>query len=190
MKKISIYIIAVLFLFSCNKAEENNRINNSNAQQPEGSTTILYSGNSKYTKFFDNNVEREVGYYSTKANVNDRDIVGCDRYVSFEGKSTQPVVPFFANNVELRTLGNIEKYKSGEICNLNFDDLYGKNVSFTIGKEQTKSASVYDYDVSMYLMLLILITRLQVPLNYSLCVRTTICWLNGTRMRTTQTALS
>lgn len=153
MKNFLVYIIASFAVFACNKIDDSNNTEHRTSIQIESSTTILYSDSSVYAKFFDENAEREIGYYSTKANVSDRDIFGFDRSLLPEEKSTRQISPFFANTIQLSKLGNTENTQLNAMCDFNFDDLFGKRVRFTSGGDQNKSAS--ETDVDMYVPYLI-----------------------------------
>lgn len=146
-------IIALVALFACNTDEkERDELYLSDLQQQhQGETNIIYSGNSVYAKFFDNNVEREAGYYSTKANCNNRDIVGFDKVLEAQTKSSQSDLSIFVDGVKLNSLGNPDNTKSGEICDNDWGNLYGKKVSFRIGNENLKSGGSGSDDVSMYI---------------------------------------
>ena len=153
MKNFLVYIIASFAVFACNKIDDSSNTEHSTSIQIESSTTILYSDSSVYAKFFDENAEREIGYYSTKANVSDRDIFGFDRSLLPEEKSTRQISPFFANTIQLSKLGNTENTQLNAMCDFNYDDLFGKRVRFTSGGDQNKSAS--ENDVDMYVPYLI-----------------------------------
>lgn len=68
----------MLFLSCKNEVNTNDNSNSNETTSPErkSSTAFVYSGNSVYSKYFDNNIDQEAAYYSTKANISDRDIVG------------------------------------------------------------------------------------------------------------------
>ncbi|WP_346862277.1 hypothetical protein [uncultured Draconibacterium sp.] len=149
MYKYIFLVIGTIVLLSCSKSEVNNSANE-NRLEPEGSTTILFNGSSVYAEFFSNDADREVGYYSTRANINDRDLVGFDRAFSPDIKSTQNKFTLFANGVNIKTLGDPESPKSGNMCINGFEDLFGKTVRFGISSEMTKSGSTSDDDISMY----------------------------------------
>lgn len=149
MNKYIFLVIGTIVLLSCNKTEVSS-INNDDVQEPVGLTKILYNGSSVYSEFFNDDADREVGYYSTRANINDRDLVGFDKIISSDLKSAQNISSLFANGVNIKMLGDTETLKSGDTCNDNIEDLFGKTVRFSIDNDRIKSGSTSDDDISMY----------------------------------------
>jgi hypothetical protein len=152
MNKISAYIIIMFSItfFSCSQEIENTDIENNNEQITESSTSVLFKNNTVYSKYFDNNVEREVGYFASREHVNPREIVGFDKSYFSKTKSTSSMTPSFANGIKLNSIGNTELTKSAGTCDFNYEKLFGRKVSFTIGNEHLKSATNSEDSVSMY----------------------------------------
>lgn len=158
--KNRILIAGIMLVFLACNAEvdkvEKTSISEQGKKEFKGTTSILFTGNSVYGKFFDENVEREVAYYSRKSNVNERDLVGINTLTQAQTRnSSSKSFPILINGVDLNEIGTPMKTKSENAMaskdNL-FENLFGKQVTFSVNKSnETRSSSSQEDIVSLYI---------------------------------------
>lgn len=159
--KNRILIAGIMLVFlACNEEVdkvEKTSISEQDKKEFKGTTSILFTGNSVYGKFFDENVEREVAYYSRKSNVNERDLIGINTLTQAQTRnSSSKSFPVLINGVDLNEIGMPVKTKSENATALKdnlFENFFGKQVTFSVNKSnETRSSSSSQEDMaSLYI---------------------------------------
>jgi len=161
MKNKIFFIGIALVLLSCNAEMdkvENTTIPTGEGQEYIGTTSFIFKGSSVYSKFFDDNIDRETAFYSTKANVNERSLVSIDKSnvdQSQTRSSTAEKFAILANGIDLSTIGTLNDTRSGGSTSGTdgmLANLFGKEITFTVGyPAQTRSTSSPEVGVNMYI---------------------------------------
>lgn len=142
--KLSVIIFTALF-FSCQNNQKINEISNINKsleyERVLNIQEIIFKGESNYSKYFNNNVNVEISYSSTREHpMNTRDFSANVDYLHEKISNNRPLVTI--NN---KTIENIRSFYSSssfveqlrknpvECSQLNY--FYGRKVNFSVNKD-------------------------------------------------------
>lgn len=159
MKRYIFFICTAIIFLSCNgemgKVEHIAKPTEVE-QEYRATTSFIFKGSSVYSKFFDENVDREAAFYSTKVNVNKRSLLGIDKINLDKTQTKSSSINRFsilANGIDLSMIGISDDTRSEDTASEidgRLADLFGKEISFTVDFP-TDARSSSGVEVNMYI---------------------------------------